>query len=461
MSSIGIVGGGVLGMTLAHRLSAQGHAVTLIEGAAAPGGLAAPQELGGYTWDRFYHVILLSDLNLRAVLDELGIGDRLRWGTTKTGFFVDGKLLSFSTTIDFATFPPLNLLDKARLALTILYASRVTDFRALERIPVTDWLRKLSGRRTFERIWLPLLKSKLGENYRQASAAFIWAIIQRMYAARRSGLKREMFGYVDGGYDVVLKAFRERLERDGTVLRTGVPAAQVVNDERGATVTLANGEALAFDRVILTVACGRAAAMLPQLPAADTARLAKVVYQGIACASVLLEQPLAPYYVTNITDPAPFTAVIEMTALVDRERFGGNALVYLPRYLVQDDAFWAKSDDAIREEFLAALERMYPAFRRSHVKAFHVSRVREVLALSTLGYSDEALPPVRTALEHVFLVNSAQIAAGTLNVNETIGLANAKAVELTPFLGAPGRPVAVPAGAGPTRPAPVAAGAPR
>jgi hypothetical protein len=44
------------------------------------------------------------------------------------------------------------------------------------------------------RIWLPLLKSKLGDNYRITSASFIWATIARMYAARRSGLKREMFG---------------------------------------------------------------------------------------------------------------------------------------------------------------------------------------------------------------------------------------------------------------------------
>ena len=63
------------------------------------------------------------------------------------------------------------------------------------------WLRRWSGERTFERIWLPLLKSKLGENYRLTSAAFIWATIARMYAARRPGLKREMFGYVEGGYD--------------------------------------------------------------------------------------------------------------------------------------------------------------------------------------------------------------------------------------------------------------------
>ena len=53
--------------------------------------------------------------------------------------------------------------------------------------------------------------------------------------------------------------------------------------------------------------------------------------------------------------------------------------------------------------------------------AFEVSRVREMLALTTLDYSAQARPPCRTSLPNVFVVNSAQIVNGTLNVNETVG----------------------------------------
>jgi hypothetical protein len=78
---------------------------------------------------------------------------------------------------------------------------------------------------------------------------------------------------------------------------------------------------------------------------------------------------------------------------------------------------------------------MYPAFRQEDVLAFEVSRVRDVLALSTLHYSERLLPPVRTSLKNVYVVNSAQIANGTLNLNETIGLANQKSAELALELG--------------------------
>jgi protoporphyrinogen oxidase len=170
------------------------------------------------------------------------------------------------------------------------------------------------------------------------------------------------------------------------------------------------------------------------------------MYQGIVCASLLLRKPLASFYITNITDSwVPFTGVIEMSALVDQEAFGGNALVYLPKYLTQTDPFWKKTDAEVVESFLAALERMYPRFDRKDLIASQVARVREMLAVSTLNYSDRSRPPLRTSLPNVYIANSAQIANGTLNVNETVALANQSAADLVSvFQTARPRPVPSP-----------------
>ncbi|MGH7340255.1 MAG: FAD-dependent oxidoreductase, partial [Candidatus Rokuibacteriota bacterium] len=71
---VGIVGGGVLGLALAYRLSAAGTRVTLFETGAQPGGLATWRDYGPFVWDRFYHVITMRDLDLLALIDELGLG---------------------------------------------------------------------------------------------------------------------------------------------------------------------------------------------------------------------------------------------------------------------------------------------------------------------------------------------------------------------------------------------------
>jgi hypothetical protein len=57
--------------------------------------------------------------------------------------------------------------------------------------------------------------------------------------------------------------------------------------------------------------------------------------------------------------------------------------------------------------------------------------------VTTLHYSDAVLPSTATSLDRVFVVNSAQIANGTLNVNETLALAERKATELGRLLHRP------------------------
>jgi len=420
----GIIGGGFLGMTLAHRLAQHGHDVTLFEGAPHLGGLASAWSLGDVVWDRHYHVTLLSDTYLRALLGDLGLEREMEWVETRTGFYTDGILYSMSNTLEFLRFPPLGLIDKFRLGATIVYASRIKNWQELETIPVTDWLRRYSGKRTFEKIWLPLLRAKLGENYKKASAAFIWAIIARMYAARRTGLKKEMFGYVPGGYARILERFGEVLATEGVRINLRHTAKRVESVNGGRVgVEFENGRRETLDQVVLTVAAPIAATLCPELSSEEQSRLRGVQYQGVICASLLLKNPLPGFYVTNITDAwVPFTAVIEMSALVDRKHFNGNALVYLPKYVTPDDPALQLSDQEIQDSFLSALERMYPHFRRNDLLSFRISRVRYVLAISTLNYS-KCLPSITTTLPGLYIVNNAHIVNGTLNVNETIQLA--------------------------------------
>ncbi len=426
-----IVGGGILGLTLAHRLAQQGKRVTLYEAAPQLGGLASAWTLEDIVWDRHYHVTLLSDLHLRSLLRELGLEQDMRWVETKTGCYTQGKLYSVSNAIEFLRFPPLRLLDKLRLGLTILYASKIKNWQRLEQVLVSDWLQRWSGKRTFRKFWLPLLRAKLGDNYVKASAAFIWAIIARLYAARRTGLKKEMFGYLPGGYARLFAQFSQVLQQAGVEIQLGCRVMQVQPLANGQVeIDFADRTSVRFDRVILTNPAPIAARLCPDLSRQEQAALNQIEYQGIICASLLLKQPLSQFYVTNITDSwVPFTGVIEMTTLVDPAEFGNRTLVYLPKYVAPDDPAFAWSDAELQEIFVSALEDMYPHFRRSDVLSFQVSRVKHVLAISTLNYSQQ-LPPMQTSLPGVYIVNSAHITNGTLNVNETVQLAEQVATQL-------------------------------
>lgn len=426
--SWGIIGGGILGMTLALRLSQQGYKVTIFEAGDKPGGLTQSWELDGVTWDRFYHVILMSDLNTRRILEEIGLSNEFRWVETKTGFYSDGKLYSMSNMIEFFKFPPINLIDKFRLGLTIFAASRIKDWKKLEKIYVADWLTTWSGKNVFEKIWLPLLKAKLGENYKNTSAAFIWSTIQRMYAARKSGLKKEMFGYVSGGYNVVNNKFAQHLHDTGVEFKLNSNVSLVHPHENGMiTITVEGKDKFEFDHVISTLSPHQSVKIADSLPEEEKEKHRNVKYLGVICPSVLFSKPISPFYVTNITDTGtPFTGIIEMTALINKkEELKGNNLVYLPKYVESDDPLFNADDLEIRKIFLGALLKMYPEISEQDVLYFGVSKARVVFALPTIKYSVN-LPGIKTSMENFYIVNSAQIINGTLNVNETIQVAESK-----------------------------------
>ena len=87
-----------------------------------------------------------------------------------------------------------------------------------------------------------------------------------------------------------------------------------------------------------------------------------------------------------------------------------------------DHGMFDKSDDELKSEFWSALKRMHPHLDDEDLVCFLVAKARNVLALSTLNYS-ESLPPRHTSVPGIHIVNSAMICNGTLNVNETIQLA--------------------------------------
>jgi protoporphyrinogen oxidase len=240
---------------------------------------------------------------------------------------------------------------------------------------------------------------------------------------------------MDGGYAQILNRFQSRLAEMGVETLCNTQVHKIEANLRKVGLDTDSGKSLKFDSVVLTIPCTQIPDLCPQISPSEKNRFLNVAYEGVLCLTLILKRPLGVYYITNITDGwVPFTAVIEMTSLVDRKYFDGNSLIYLPRYMTQNDPYWKKSDEEVEEEFFTALESMYPEFNRDDVLSKKISSAGHVLPITSLKYSTELLPPTRISLKNVFVVNSAQIANGTMNVNEIIALANRKAKEVVDLL---------------------------
>jgi len=118
-----------------------------------------------------------------------------------------------------------------------------------------------------------------------------------------------------------------------------------------------------------------------------------------------------------------------MSALVDKKNFGGSSLVYLPKYVSPDDPLFSQPDDEIRSYFLDNFKKMYPWLTDENIKFAGVARARHVITVARMNYS-EILPAVKTSLPGVSIINTSHIKDGTLNVNETVRVAETKLEEI-------------------------------
>jgi len=417
---IGIVGGGLMGLAIAYRLSKQGHSITILERSQQLGGLATHQNYGSFIWDRFYHVILPSDLYLINFLTEIGLGKQLCWGKTFTGYFIDRKLYSISNTLEFFRFPLVGIIGKLRLAFTLLYGSRISRWLRLEKISVERWLLRFSGRKTYEKFWKPLLLAKLGEHYKRVSAVFIWSYIKRLFSARDSSLSKEQLGYVEGGYKTVFDRLSTLIQAMGGAIQTEVSVQSISPCASGGLWVETGDTKEHFDKVVFTGPVNVLTKVVTPGLIAVEGNCNLVEYLGVVCMVLVTRVSLVRYYVVNIADQdIPFTGVIGMSSLVSLDQTAGLHLTYLPKYVLSDDPWMNKTDQDVQAVFLQGLQLMFPTFSLDDIVSVHISRAAKVQPLQVIDYSS-IVPTVVTANKDFWVLNTAQLVKDTLNNNAVI-----------------------------------------
>ncbi len=407
---IGIIGGGIMGITLGYFLSRQGVEVDIYEASPVLGGLAGPLILeDGVAVDRFYHAILSSDRHLAKLCEELGLTEQLRFRETRMGFYHRGQIYSMNNIVEFLRFPLLGWFDRFRLGLTVLSAQFVRDWRELEGVSVEEWLIRLSGRRTYELIWRPLLKAKFDGNFNDTPATYIWARLVRTKSTRGGASQKEMAGHLIGGYSTLLKAMAECIQATGSQIHLRRPVQEIVIENGRAVGVAIEGRVHPYDAVIATVQTPLFARLIPGAGDDYLAYLRQMQYMGIVCPLLVLDRPLSEYWTINITDDQiPFTGVIETTSYIDPQYVGGHHLVYLPKYTAPDSPWQKLLDEEIKSIWLQHLETMFPNFDRHSIKYFLVHRERYVEPIHRLN-STHLIPTVKTPVERLYLSTTAQI----------------------------------------------------
>lgn len=443
LQRIGIVGGGVLGTTLALRLAQAGAEVTVIERGPSLGGLAGTMDFGGHEVDRFYHVITPADSRMIGMAEELGLGGELRFEPVGAGFYADGQMHDFNGIGDLLRFSPLSPPARLRLGWFVAQCQLRGSYEGLERVPLEAWLRRHCGREVTERIWKPLLDSRFDGDPSGLPATYLWARTRRMSGARRGGGGGgEEMGHIVGGHQRLIDAMVARAEELGVRARTGAAVRGLATHADGSVrgVEL-EGETLEFDLTIPTL---QPPALRFLLPDRHQGLLAPYPQRwlGCVCAIVKVKRRLLPYYATNIVEPTPITSAVETSQVLGSEHTDGLRLVYIPKYCDPAAPEQSEDDESVYRRFTDYLAKLSPGFSREEVVDWTVQRAKLVEPVHALSSGSEPrVAPVWPGVEGLALASNAQIYPHLLNGDSVMGFAETVAGEVAKRLELPGSPL--------------------
>ncbi|MFF7565363.1 NAD(P)/FAD-dependent oxidoreductase [Streptomyces pseudovenezuelae] len=396
--NLGIIGAGATGLTAAWDAVRAGHQVTVLEAADELGGLAASLEVGGVPLERYYHHIFRSDKAMIALIEELGLGDALRFHKPTTGIYRGGRLIDFTTPLDMLRHPEFGPLDAVRFAGSSAVLKAVRKGDRYNDLTALAWLRRWAGKKATAAVWEPLLRGKFGDRAEQVSMAWLWARIH---------CRTFELGYVDGGFERVYAALRDGIEERGGKVEFGKAVGSIRQDGTDeAVVTCADGSSYAFDRLIVTTP-QPAFAKAAGLP--DDSALWKNQYLGATCFVLELDRSAIPYYWLNINEPDfPFLAVVEHTKMIDPSVYGGRHILYVGNYVEREDRRFTTDPGQLLDEFVPYLKRINPAFDRSWIQTWHFSKAGFAQPVVTPEYR-ALIPAHETPMSRVTLATMAQI----------------------------------------------------
>jgi protoporphyrinogen oxidase len=396
---IGVVGGGVAGLAAAYRLQQRGHEVRVFEANEDLGGLAAVYETAGDPIEKFYHHLSKSEETIVELAEELGLGEDVEWRIGENGYYVDGVVHPMDTPWEILSFPHLSLYDKFRLGMLTLdidVRGGVPSFDTYEKledfedISVEEFVRDHTTENVYETFFEPLLDAKFGSRKEDVSAA--WLLGRIKFRGERDILNGEILGYLDGGFGRLLDALVDAVGREN--IETGTRVTDVRTEDGAVTGLTAesaaeDGETVSEDHDVDSVVV----AAMPNVLEDLTGYSCEIDFQGTVCSVISMDEPLLDTYWLNIADEAPFGALIEHTNFVETERYGGEHLLYVARYIQSpEEDVWQQDDDEVRETWLSGIESLFPEFDRGSVNWVKTSRNPRTAPVYERGYLDMVVP---------------------------------------------------------------------
>ncbi|UVL00212.1 NAD(P)/FAD-dependent oxidoreductase [Pseudomonas sp. B21-048] len=412
---VAVLGAGPMGLAVAYQLARDGHKPVVFEADDRVGGMTAAFDFSGTTIERYYHFHCISDHAFLKVLDELGLASKMRWVETKMGYWYQNRLQPWGNPIALLKFKGLSLTAKFRYGLHAFLSTKRNDWKPLDNVEATGWIKRWVGAEAWEVLWRRLFDYKFYHYTDNLSAAWIWSRIRRIGRSRYS-LFREKLGYLDGGSDTLLQALKADIEKHGGIICLKSPVNRVII-EHGKVQGVVCGEQIQrFDKVISTVPLPYVPSLMPDLPQDILARFAALKNVAVVCVIAKLRKPLTENFWLNTNDPEmDIPGLVEYTNL----RPMNEHIVYVPFYMPGEHPKFAEPDQAFLEKVRRYLKKINPTLNDEDFIDIRASRYRHAQPICDPGYLDR-LPPVSLPVQGLWVADTSYYYPEDRGISESI-----------------------------------------
>jgi protoporphyrinogen oxidase len=422
---VAVVGAGAMGLAAAYHAAKAGHCVEVLEAAPEPGGMAAHFDFAGLSIERFYHFVCKADAATFALLDELGLGDRMRWRTTSMGYFIDGKLHEWGNPIALLKFPSVSLLARLRYGLLAFVSTRRERWEALETQSAKEWITRWGGAEVYNRLWKPLLDLKFHEYADNISAAWIWTRVKRVGRSRKS-LFQEELGYIEGGSQTLVDALCRAIESLGGQIRLSTPAIRILSDQGCVTGVETPRGVVSAGAVISTMPTPLVSALVPDLPQDWKAKYDAIPNIGVCCLLFKLKRSVTPHFWVNITEPdIEIPGIIEFSNL----RPVDHTVVFVPYYMPVTHPKFSWPAQRLLDEAFGYIQRINPAIRSDDILATHLARLRHAQPVCEPGFAAK-IPPIQTPIKGLQIADTCFYYPEDRGISESVRIAREMAARI-------------------------------
>lgn len=424
---IAVLGAGPMGLAVAYQLSRDGHHPVIFEADDRVGGMTATFDFNGLDIERYYHFHCISDTEFLKVLKELGLADKMRWVETKMGYWYQNQLQPWGNPVALLKFQGLSLIGKFRYGLHAFLSTKRNDWKPLDNVEATGWIKRWVGDEAYEVLWRRLFELKFYDYTSNLSAAWIWSRIRRIGRSRYN-LFKEKLGYLEGGSSTLLNGMKQAIEQAGGEIRLSQPVLKVLMDGGNVTgVQTAKGGAEVFDTVISTVPLPYIPGLMPDLPKEVLDKFNSLKNIAVVCVIAKLKKPLTENFWLNTNDlEMDIPGLVEYTNL----RPLNDHIVYVPFYMPGEHPKYAEPNEVFIDKVRRYFSKINPELKDDDFIEIRASRYRHAQPICDPGYMRH-LPTVALPVKGLYVADTSYYYPEDRGISESIGFGRKMARDAT------------------------------